>query len=210
MASVVQICNMALSHIGEEANVSSIAPPDGSVNAGLCATFYDAVRAEMLESGDFNFSLKRVALAEVANASTTWAYAYAKPSDCLKAKRIPYPLDTVTVFTQDDTNYNPNDRGGAEFDIEGEVIYTNEPEAVLLYVRDVTDSTKFTPSFTVALSYLLASYLAGPIIKGSEGTRVGDAMRERATNIGNASATTAANASSTVTDFNPSSLKARA
>ena len=210
MPSVVQICNMALSHIGEEASVSSISPPDGSVNAGLCATFYDAVRTEMLETGDFNFSLKRAALAEVTNTSTTWAYAYAKPSDCLKAKRIPYPLDAVTVFTQDDTSYNPNDRGGAEFDIEGEVIYTNEPEAVLLYVRDVTDSTKFTPSFTTALSYLLASYLAGPIIKGSEGTRVGDAMRERATSIGNASATTAANASTTVTDFNPSSLKARA
>ncbi len=210
MASVVQICNMALSHIGEEASVSSIAPPDGSVNAGLCATFYDAARTEMLESGDFNFSLKRAALPEVTNDSTTWAYAYAKPSDCLKPKRIPYPLDTITVFTQDETDYNPNDRGGAEFDVEGDVIYSNEPEAVLLYVRDVTDSTKFTPSFTTALSYLLASYLAGPIIKGSEGTRVGDAMRERALSIGSASATTAANASTTVTDFNPSSVKARA
>lgn len=197
MASVVQICNMALSHIGSEARVASISPPDGSVEAGHCATFYDLARTEMLEPGNWAFALKRQALAQVTNPSTIWAYAYAKPADCQRALRILRPSIAITVFTQDlVVEPHTDDRDSAPFDIEGEVILTNEPDAVLVYNQDVTDSTKFPASFTSALSYLLASYIAGPIIKGNEGTRVGDAMRERAMRLADVSATSSANASS--------------
>lgn len=197
MASVVQICNMALSHIGSEARVSSISPPDGSVEAGQCATFYDLARTEMLEPGNWAFALKRAALAQVTNPSTIWAYAYAKPADCQRVLRILRPSIAITVFTQDlVVEPHTDDRDSAPFDIEGEVILTNEPDAVLVYTQDVTDSTKFPASFTSALSYLLASYLAGPILKGNEGVRVGDAMRERALRMADVSATASANASS--------------
>lgn len=197
MASAVQICNMALSHIGSEARVSSISPPDGSVEAGHCATFYDLARTELLEPGNWAFALTRAALAQVTNPSTVWAYAYAKPSDCLRALRIPRPSVSVTVFTQDAVAAVHNDdRDGAAFDLEGDVLLTNEPDAALIYTRDVTDTTKFTASFTSTLSYLLASYLAGPIIKGSEGTRLGDSMRQRAMSLADVSAAASANASS--------------
>lgn len=209
MASVVQICNMALSHIGSEARVASISPPDGSVEAGYCSTFYDQARTEMLEPGNWNFSLARVALAQVTNASTQWAYAYALPSDCMRARRVLRPGQVITVFTQDEVEYSPDDNNSASFEVEGEVLYTNEPDAVLVYARDVTDTNKFTPSFATALSYLLASYLAGPVIKGNEGTRIGDDMRDRATALASLSATAAANASSTSHDFMPSNLQAR-
>ena len=211
MASVVQLCNMALSHIGSEARVSSISPPDGSVEAGHCATFYDLARTELLEPGNWAFSLKRAALAEVTNPSTAWAYAYAKPSNCLRALRILRPSMAAAVLTRN-LAFEPHtdDRGGAAFDIEGDVILTNEPDAVLLYVQDVTDSTKFPASFTSALSYLLASYLAGPIIKGNEGVRVGDAMRQRAMALADIAATASANASSAESLPQPSLLAARA
>jgi len=209
MASVVQICNMALSHIGSEARVSSISPPDGSVEAGHCATFYDMARTEMLEPGSWRFTLKRTELAQVTNSSEAWAYAYALPADCLAPRRILRPGSTLTVFTEDRFEYSPNDNDSADFEVEADVIYSNEPDAVLLYVRDVTDTTKFTPSFTSALSYLLSSYLAGPIIKGNEGTRVGDAMRQRATAIAAVAAEASANASSATHDFMPSSIRVR-
>lgn len=197
MASVVQICNMALSHIGSEARVSSISPPDGSVEAGHCATFYDLARTELLEPGNWAFGLKRAALAQVTNPSTIWAYAYAKPADCQRALRILRPSIAITVFTQDlVVEPHTDDRDSAPFDIEGQVILSNEPDAVLVYSQDVTDSTKFPASFTSALSYLLASYVAGPLIKGNEGTRVGDAMRERAMRLADVSITASANASS--------------
>jgi hypothetical protein len=36
----------------------------------------------------------------------------------------------------------------------------------------VTDTTKFTPLFVTTLSHLLASYLAGPLLKGEVGREV--------------------------------------
>lgn len=198
MASVAQICNMALSHIGSDARISSITPPDGSVEAGHCATFYDQARTELLEPGNWNFSLKRATLSEVTNESDTWAFAYAKPSNALRVLRIPRPDLAVNVFTIDERiEPHVDDRGSAQFDIEGDVIYTNEEEAKVIYVQDVTDTTKFTASFTAALSFLLAGYLAGPIVKGNEGAKLGDAMRTRAFNAAELSAAAAANASST-------------
>lgn len=211
MASDVQICNMALSHIGSEARVSSISPPDGSVEAGHCATFYDVARTELLEPGNWAFSLKREALAQVTNPSTIWAYAYAKPSNCLRALRILRPSIAITVFTQDlVVEPHTDDRDSAPYDIEGQVILTNEPDAVLVYVQDVTDSTKFTASFTSTFSYLLSSYLAGPIIKGTDGMRIGDSMRQRAMALADVSATASANASSVDNLPQPTLLAVRA
>lgn len=210
MASVVQICNMALSHIGSEARVSSISPPDGSVEAGHCADFYDVARVELLEPGSWNFSLKRAALSQTTNLSNAWAYAYTKPSDCQRALRVLRPNVTVTVFTQDIVSTHTDDRDTAAFDIEGDLIYTNEPDAVLVYVRDVTDTNKFPASFTSALSFMLSSYLAGPMLKGNEGTRIGDAMRQRAMAVADVSATAAANASNAETGPTSSILAVRA
>jgi hypothetical protein len=202
---------MALSHIGSDARVSSISPPDGSVEAGHCATFYDQARTELIEPGNWRFAIARTTLAAVTNDSTTWAYAYARPSDCMAPKRILRAGSALTVFTQDGgATITTNDDDSAAFNVEGDVIYSNEPDAVLLYARDVTDTTKFTPSFVSALSYLLASYLAGPIIKGNEGTKIGDAMRQRAMSLGATAETASANASSSTHEFVASQLAARA
>lgn len=211
MASDVQICNMALSHIGSEARVSSISPPDGSVEAGHCATFYDIARTELLEPGNWAFALKRASLAQVTNPSTVWAYAYTKPADCLRPLRILRPSIAITVFTQDlVVEPHTDDRDSAPYDIEGGVILTNEPDAVLVYVQDVTDSTKFPASFTSTFSYLLGSYLSGPIIKGTDGMRIGDSMRQRAMAIADVSATASANASSAESLPQPTLLAVRA
>lgn len=210
MASVVQICNMALSHIGSDARVTSISPPDGSVEAGHCATFYDLARTELLEPGSWAFSLKRATLGELTNTSDAWLYAYAKPSNCLRPLRILRPSMGVTVFNQDTITAHIDDRDSAQFDVEGDVIYTNEPDAVLVYVQDLTDTTKFTASFTSTFSFLLGGYLAGPIIKGNEGARLGDAMRQRAMSAAEMSAAASANASNSETAINSTIVAIRA
>ena len=209
MPSVVQICNQALSHVGSEARVASISPPDGSVEAGHCDTFYDQARTELLEPGLWRFALKRDPLAQTTNPSTTWAYAYALPSDCLRALRVLRVNSTLTVFNQDQAIASHDDRDGAPFDIEGDLLYSNEADAVLVYVRDVTDTTRFTPSFSSTLGYLLASYLAGPIVKGNEGVRLGDALRTRAMSLADLAATASANASSAQETPTASILAAR-
>jgi hypothetical protein len=53
------------------------------------------------------------------------------------------------------------------------VIYTNQENALLRYQALVTDPTKFDPLFSNALAWHLASMLAGPVIKGSEGAAEG-------------------------------------
>lgn len=50
------------------------------------------------------------------------------------------------------------------------VLYTDQEDAVLRYNALVTDTSQFTPLFTVALSWHLASMLAGPILKGDVGS----------------------------------------
>ena len=210
MASIIQICNMALSHIGAGPLIASISPPDGSVEAGYCATFYDIARTELLEPGTWSFALTRTELAELTNASDAWTYAYARPSNCLRALRILRPSTGVTVFNEDTVSLSRNDRDGAPFDLEGEVIYTDQEEATLVYTVDVIDPGRFTASFTAALSFQLASYLAGPIVKGNEGAKLGDAMRARAMSMADLSAASAANASSAETGVTSSIVAARA
>ena len=101
------------------------------------------------------------------------------------------------------------ERGSSSFEREGDVLFTNEPAAVLLYKRDVTDSAKFTPLFTTALGMMLAGHLAGPIIKGMDGAKVGAQWREAAMNVAARAAARNANAGSETSEFIPGQLAAR-
>lgn len=202
--SEVTICNLALSHLGDTANVQSIAPPDSSVQAQLCSRFYYVARNALLEMANWGFATRRVTLAQVTNPTLDsngdgpWQYAYAVPSDMLNALAVVpagAPDDVEAWFGPAALDYYPPYPEGylpvpgepsyvpQPFSIErqtdgSQVLLTNvgvDPEqddsapAVLRYVALVTDTTQFTPLFLLALSYLLASMLAGPIIKGDAG-----------------------------------------
>ena len=215
MASVSDICNIALSAVGADAVVTSISPPDGSVEAGHCARFYPLARKMMIEMGPCIFALKRAELAEVDNVSGVWGYAYALPADCVKPLRIlraiDFPYTNASIYEIDKvlTTFEPNEHGGAEFQIEGQVLYTHEPEAVLIYRRDVTDTTKFTPTTVLGLGTLLASFIAGPIVKGMEGVRLGQALRTQAQDLLAQAGALDANSSTERNDPIPSSIRAR-
>ena len=221
MPSSVDICNIALSHLGARAQVSSISPPDGSVEAGYCARFFPLARREVIEVGNWSFAKKRVALAAVDNASEIWQYAYALPSDCVRplrvlqlryANEIGVLLPVGTYATDYDWRRLDDlftERGSADFDVESGVIYTNEPEAVLLYRRDVTDATKFTPLMTSAVGMVLAGYLAGPIIKGLDGAKVGAQWREEGFRQATRAAASDANGSNERSDHVPQHIGAR-
>jgi hypothetical protein len=221
MATATDICNIGLSHIGARAQVASVSPPDGSVEAGYCARFYPIARREMLEAFNWSFAAKRQALSQVTNPSTVWPYAYALPSDYIKARRV-LPLAVAEAFALSidrhqvvypegliDTIFT--ERGSTRFEIEGTVLYTHEPDAILLYTREVTDTNTFSPGFVVGMGMLMAGYLAGPIIKGKAGADAAVAWRQAAMNYAATAAAANANASSDrANDFTPSLLAARA
>ncbi len=210
MASVVDICNMALTHVGADNQIASISPPDGSVEAGLCARFYPIVRKRLIDDFVFSFTKHRVVLAEVENTSTIWSYAYTLPADCVQPLRIlqlnylagfssallTYPIATYTNYNWVVIDGLYTERGSSNFEIEGNVLRTHEPDATLLYKRDVTDTNQFTPLFTEAFAMMLASYVAPPLIKGMEGAKIGAAWREQAITAAERAQTNDANASS--------------
>lgn len=196
MASEVDICNLALSHLGDTATVVSIYPPENSVQAQLCARFYPVARNALLEMANWGFATRRVPLAQVANPTLDadgngpWDYAYAMPNAVINL------LSVVPAGSPDDyeAQFGPLDPVPGEPFPQGylpvpgapmivpqpyavetaadgsQIILTGVPDAILRYTTQVTDTTKFSPLFVLSLSYLLASMLAGPILKGDAGT----------------------------------------
>jgi hypothetical protein len=186
MASEVTICNLALGHIGDSATVSSLYPPEGSPQAEHCARLYPLARNTMLEMSPWGFAMRRSTLAQVDNPSSQWLYAYAMPSNVVNVlsvlandapddyegqfgpvSSLPYPPGFIALPQGGYYTPQPYD---LETDADGQqIILTNVANALLRYTVIVTDTTRFSPLFTTALSYLLASMLAGPIIKGDAG-----------------------------------------
>lgn len=183
MASEVDICNLALAHLGDTATVSSLAPPEGSAQAEHCARFYPIARNGLLEMHPWNFAMRRSAPPLLTSDWTEWDYAYALPSNTLNVIAV-QASDATDDYS---TRYGPTDTLMAStpivmaghyvpqpYTIEtlstGDLIlYTDQKDAILRYTVLVTDPTKFSSLFTLALSWHLASMLAGPIIKGETG-----------------------------------------
>lgn len=164
----------------------------------------------------FTWTKKRAAMAAVTNPSTSWSYAYALPGDCLKPTRVLQQARAAewlfspssAALTADDARIF-TERGSADFEIEGQVLLTHEPEAVLLYVTDITDLTNYSAAFISGFSYLLASYLAGPLIKGAEGAAAGRQLRDAARGVLAGAAVLDANSSSETSEFVPAHIAVR-
>lgn len=163
MASEVEICNLALSHLGDDATVASIEPPEGSAQAEHCARFYPIARDTLLEMHPWRFAIARVQLAALNVPSWSWQFAYALPASSIKVLAVlPYEADS-------DDETQPYE---IETTADGtQVILTNTELATCRFVRRVTDTNKFPPLVVEALSRLLASYMAGPVVKGEAGRK---------------------------------------
>lgn len=161
MASEVDICNLALARLGDNATVASIDPPEGSAQAEHCARFYAVARDSLLEMHTWKFATRRATLAALTVETWNWTYAYAEPSGALKLLAVLSATAANDAETQD---FEPesDDNGTA-------IILTNQEGATLRYIARTTDTTKFSPLFVDALAWLVASYLAGPVLKGDAG-----------------------------------------
>lgn len=176
----VDICNLALSYLGDSATVASIDPPEGSAQAQHCARFYPMALKLLLEAHQWNFITKRAYLAVVQDCYfNQWRFAYALPSDTTDVISVlpkymyadlsrawdyfdgyEWPLDFETDAFRD-------------FQIETfngqQVILSNACDAIARYCVSTVQPGMFSALFTDALAWKLASMLAGPILKGEEG-----------------------------------------
>jgi len=151
MASEVDICNIALSNLGEK---PISARNDANQRARACDNRFDDVRDLVLRSHIWNCALKRAQLTSSATAPT-WGYDYAfpKPAEMLR-------LITVAENTDGDNSYS--------FKIEGENIVTDSSSLFILYIEKVTDTAKYDSLLVQAIALRLATEIAQDITGKTE------------------------------------------
>lgn len=200
MTTAVALNNLALAHLGDDATVSSIDPPEGSAQAEHCAQFYPIARNSLLEMHPWKFAMRRAALAvEELDPVSQWAFAYALPSNLIQVFKVSGPNDLTdgggyapygdrTASYASGTYYPVDNRGlmigSQDFEVETQadgrlILLTNQADAWARFTVTVTDPNLFAPLFVTALSYFLASMLAGPVLKGETGRTVSVAMLQQ-------------------------------
>lgn len=200
MTTAVDICNVALSKLGDEANISSISPPDDSVQANYCSTFYPIALVNALDKHSWRFATRRSLLASRANdAPEEWPYCFAVPSDLINliklsvpsvdARDIDYAIEVAADATQ--------------------VLYTNVTPVTLQYVSSTVSPSLFPPSFVEYLAALLAHYLAGPILKGDVGASAAIRFLELATALRETAVERDAQNTKITTHYTPEAIRAR-
>jgi len=181
MTSEVEICNLGLSNI-RAGSINSL--DESNLQAQQCKLKYPILRNRVLkESWGFNNKIRTLAV------STTdifnWSTAYQYPNDCLKIKRlvgaheelsnadaaiVSRLLDSQLLPIRDTQPIIPYEV--FNFD-DVKLIGANESDLRISYTAKVTDPNLFSEDMIMALSHLISSELAIPLI----GAEVGRQLR---------------------------------
>lgn len=150
ITSKVDICNMALGHMGNKDTVSDIDQPVNNKEI-VFKLWYDIARQTTLKLAMPNFALRRRLLAEITNETVAFGYdhIYEYPADCLKVLGI-------GNVAERENNYS----------VEGNRILTNEvydDGMPIRFIADVTDVSKFSAEFKLLFSWCLARLTVMPI-----------------------------------------------
>lgn len=134
MTTETEICNVALTFLGEEV-IGDIA------DNVQCVLYYPTCRDHLLRKHTWNFAEKRQTLAQItAGPIFEFKYKFQLPNDYIKVIRL----------YNDDTEYR----------IEGKTLLTNSSSVKLIYTARIIDPNVFDSMFITALQFRLASYLA--------------------------------------------------
>ncbi len=150
MTSEVDICNLALT----ESFCSEIQSLTAqSREAEVCNRFYAQCRDLLLSGYNWKFNQVRRSLSVSSETPPNdWAYAYEVPTNCLYA---------VKIFQ---SNRNPAKEIPftieSKLNVDEKILYTDEPEAILIYRKKITVTNMFSPMFIEALANLLGAKVA--------------------------------------------------
>jgi hypothetical protein len=157
MASVVSICNLALSNIGKD-NIQALT--DAGAEARACSQFYEHTRDVLLQGYPWRFAGVSVALAEITNDRLgKWSKAYQRPTDCLKVRWV------RPSYSEDEPALTEHEELSIPYEAEGDAIYCNLSPAFLRYTSRVVDPSKFSPLFVDALAWHMSVRLAMPLTR---------------------------------------------
>ena len=162
----VDICNVALSYLGDEANVSSINPPEGSAQADHCARFYPIAKRELLESFPWSFAMRTATLAKYEVPEGARYFDYAVPADCIRLVNVLRGPYVPVTHRPRGVQFLSMSDGNKRF------IRTATPVATAVYVTNQVSESDFSGAFAEALSWLLASKLAATLQGGQGGAEL--------------------------------------
>lgn len=168
MSSEVDICNMALSHLGVSTEIQNL-ETERSKEAQACRRFYVPTRDEVFRDFAWPFATVIEDLALVSSEpNTDWSYAYRYPADAVMIRSLW-------------SGYSRKETAGSRIpyrisrDSAGRLIYTDQAaaDAVVEYTMIETDTERYPPDFVDALSLLLASKI-GPRVAGGDQFQLAD------------------------------------
>jgi hypothetical protein len=165
-SSVVEICNLALSHAGAGGPIASLS--EGSNEARECSLHYATCRDTLLRAHAWGFAQRVADLADTGSAVDGWAYQYQYPADALAihhvraggydATRMVWADGTLPATLGTAVLYPPVPFSvGVTADGTGRTVLTDAYQAVASYTAAVTIVGLFDPIFSDALAFLLAS-----------------------------------------------------
>lgn len=175
MASDVDICNLALIRCKSTKLIASLADEGTTkTESALCAAMYPLVRNAVLEAADWDFARQRALLTVYAESGgdpappTNWLYSYLAPINMVKARSIvgkrnptradliPYEVGVEYLYVSQYESY------------DAALIYTDEPDAELIYTMIPETTTGFSPLFVSAMAWGLALELNRALSKGQD------------------------------------------
>ncbi len=158
MSSQVEICNMALWHLGVSKTIANV-ETEMSIEAIGCRMFYDNALKVTLKSFQWPFATIESELSLVGeDPNDEWAFSYQYPSDCIDAIQIQNEMRNQTRQSRIPFEIGKGD--------SGRLIFTDLEDAKLKYVSLVDDAEFYPEDFTLALSYKLAELIAPGVTAG--------------------------------------------
>lgn len=145
MASIVDICNRALSKLGAS-RITALT--DNSTAAKACNNAYELVRDGVLRAHVWNCTVERAALAPLtASPEYGFNYQYQLPGDCIK-------------LLEADTSY--------QWTVEGRKILTDEGTSLKIrYQKREEDPNQYDPLLVEAIASRMAYEMAEEITQSN-------------------------------------------
>lgn len=162
----VDIWNLALSHVRAQ-HVGGTT--EKSAAALQCRTYYETCKSMVLSESPWKFATRWVSLPRYYEKPQAWNYSFQLPAGWLRIWRLRHDEGWMEGIPEPNIErywyeipYDLQSMSTDEKSDESQMVLTDAPQVAAKLTFDV-DEGKFTAPFTMALSHLLASYIAKPL-----------------------------------------------
>ena len=148
--SETKICNLSLSDLGSKRINNFDDKTESSPQAILCRLHYEPTRDALEQSYPWRFTRGRATLSEDTETP-----------DFQWGKQFILPIDYLAMKSVYEGRFS--DENVRSYDLEGNLLLTNETTMEIRYIKKITDVTKFDPLFVQLLVLQLDLKLVMPL-----------------------------------------------